>query len=259
MEFIQALLKNEGSFLFILVRVSAFLFALPFIGGRGTPMIVKLMLVLSMTLVLFPFLKLKVAPLNQFTLVVGLFNELLIGMVLGMGARFIFAAVEIGAELMGIQMGFGIANVFDPISSQQVSLAGQLMSLLALLIFFLTETHHVILQALVVSFEVIPPFGAHFAGSVIEQLIRMGSQMFSLGMKIAAPLTLLLLIVNVSMGVLSRVVPQINIMLFSFPITVGMGLFVFGATVSLMLGLIHDQMRGVERSIYQLLIGLRPP
>jgi len=259
MEFIQALLKNDGSFLLILARVAAFTFALPFIGGRGAPATVKVMLVLAITVVLFPFLRLKTAPLNLVTLATWLFSELLVGVAIGMAARFVLAAVEVGGEVIGIQMGFGIANVFDPITNQQASLIGQALSLVAVLIFFVTGAHHFTLQALVYSFEIVPPFSFYPSGPFVNQLIRMGSQMFILGLKIAAPLTMVLLMLNVSMGIMARVVPQMHIFMFSFSVTIGVGLIVLGATLSLTVGFFGDQMRGLDRTVADLLIGMRQP
>ncbi len=257
--FIQSLIKNEAVFLLVLARVASIMIALPFIGGRGIPAFIKAMLALSISLALLPFLRIEAGPIEPVSLAVGVVRELLLGLVIGLGVRFVFAAIEIGADMVGIQMGFGLANVFDPITNQQASIISQLFSLVVVLVFFVVNAHHIILQALVYSFEVIPPFGFYPSGPLIKNLIGLGSSMFTTGMKIAAPMTVALLLSQVAMGILSRVVPQMNIFIFSFPITIGVGLLVLGASVSLLLGLMQDQIRGLEGTVYTILIESRTP
>ncbi len=259
MEFIQALIKNEAAFLLVLARVASIMMALPFIGGRGIPAFIKVMLALSISFALLPFLHVEAGPIEPVSLAVGVVRELLLGLVIGMGVRFVFAAVEIGADMVGIQMGFGMANAFDPITNQQASLIGQLFSLVVVLVFFVMNAHHIILQALVYSFEVVPPFGFYPSGPLVKHMIGLGSSMFATGVKIAAPMTVALLITQVAMGILSRVVPQMNIFMFSFPVTIGVGLLVLGVSVSLLLGLMQDQIRGLEGTVYTILIGSRTP
>lgn len=250
------LLRNETSFLLILFRVSAFLMALPIFGGGGVPMPIKVILAVSISVILFQILEIETVPLTIGSFTVGIIGEILIGVVIGLGARLVFAAVEIGGEIVGLQMGFGIANVFDPVSNRQVGLIGQLQNLVASLIFLVTNAHHIILRALVHSFRFAPSLGFYPSEALVGHLMRLGGEMFVLGMKIGIPVMVALLLANVAIGILSRVVPQINALLFSFPVTIGLGLLVIGTSLPLFVGLMRNQMVGLEDVVFKLLMGM---
>lgn len=253
------IIKNETSFLLILFRVSAFLVALPIFGGGGVPISIKVMVAFSVSIVLFQILQIESAPLDFGTLTVGIFGEILIGLVIGMGARMVFAAVELGGTVVGFQMGFGVANVFDPVSNRQVGLIGQFQNLVASLIFLIANAHHIILSALVQSFRLIPSFGFYPSEALVGHLMRLAGEMFVLGIKIGIPVIAALLLANIAVGILSRVVPQINALLFSFPVTIGLGLLVIGASLPLFVGLMRNQMIGLEDVVFNLLVGMQHP
>jgi len=258
-ELIETIINNETSFLLILFRVGAFMAALPILGGGGVPISIKVMMALSISVVLFQILHIETAPLVLGSLTVGIFGEILIGLVIGMGVRMIFSAVELGGTIVGFQMGFGVANVLDPVSNRQVGLIGQLQNLVASLIFLATNAHHIVLRALVRSFRLIPSFGFYPSEALIGYLMRLAGEMFALGIKIGIPVIAALLLANIAVGILSRVVPQINALLFSFPVTIGLGLLVIGASLPLFVGLLKEQMLGLEGVVFKLLVGMQHP
>ncbi len=252
--FVETLVNNHVTFLLVLVRVSAFVMVMPFIGGLGVPNRVKALLVFSISLVLLPVVGSHVARASDpGSLVAGLMGETLIGAAIGLGARLLFAAVELGGEFVGIQMGFGIAGVFNPISLQQVQLIGQLQGMFALAIFLVSNAHHVILKALASSFELVPSLSFYPSNALVGQLVRMTGQMFELGIRIALPVIIVLLLVNVALGVLARVVPQVNVLLLSFPITIFLGLLVMGLSMSLFAGIVQSQANNLDSLFYNLL------
>ena len=263
---VKTIWENELTFLFVLTRIASFVMALPLLGGGGTPPFVKALLAVAMTFILFPTVQgyfpppspTPYAKISLGLVVQGLLSEIVIGLVIGFGARLIFAAVELGSEVAGMQIGFGVANAFDPISNQQVSLMRQIYMAIAALVFLAIYGDHSVLKAMSHSFEWVPTTGFTIKGPLIEQIIRMGSDLFILGMKIAAPITIALLLAQMAMGVISRVVPQIQIFLFSFPLTIGIGLIVFGLSISLYVSLLREQMGGsLERQLSDLLLRMR--
>jgi flagellar biosynthetic protein FliR len=265
-DFVKTVWENELTFLFILARIGSFVMALPIIGGGGTPPYVKALLVVAITFVLFPIVSGSFPPpsptppaqISLGLIVQGLLSEITIGLIIGFGARMIFAAVELGAEMAGMQIGFGVANAFDPVSNQQVSLMRQIYMAIAALIFLSIYGDHTVLKALALSFKWVPTTGFTIKGPLIEQIIKMGSELFVLGMKIATPITIALLLTQMAMGVISRVVPQIQVFMFSFPLTIGIGLIVFGLSLSLYGALLKEQMGGVlEKNLSDLLLKMR--
>ncbi len=266
-DFVRTVWENELTFLFILARIAAFVAALPVIGGGGTPPYVKALLIVAMTFVLFPIISEKyfLPPfptpprvINLGMIVQGVLAEVTIGLIIGFGARIIFAAVELGAEVAGMQIGFGLSNAFDPISNSQVSLMRQVYVAFAALVFLAIHGDHAVIKAMMYSFQFIPTNGFTIKGPVIEQIIRMGSELFIVGMKIAAPITVALLLTQIGMGVISRVVPQIQVFMISFPLTIGIGLIVFGLSMSLYVALLKEQMGGVlEQRLMDILLRMK--
>ncbi len=265
--FVKIIWDNELTFLFILTRIASFVTALPVLGGGGTPPFIKALLVVAMTFVLFPVVSGNFPPplpnpppvsINLGLVVQGMLSEISIGLVIGFGARMIFSAVELGAEIAGMQIGFGVANAFDPISNQQVSLMRQVYMAVATLIFLSIYGDHSVLKALAYSFKWVPTTGFTVKGPLIEAIIKLGSELFIVGMKIAAPITIALLLTQMAMGVISRVVPQIQVFLFSFPLTIGIGLIVFGLSMSLYVSLLKEQMGvNLEQHLSDLLLRMR--
>ena len=138
------------AFILVLVRVSGIIATAPIFGSSVTPPQVKIVLSLMLALILYPFIPpIQVFPDRPDHYVILIASELLIGLVLGMIGQFLFAAVEFAGEVIGFQMGLGMAIIFDPQSQAQGSLVGRLESTTATLIFLAMDGHLIVIQALV--------------------------------------------------------------------------------------------------------------
>jgi len=263
---VQTIWENHLVFLLVLARIGAFLVAIPLLGGQGTSPYIKAMTVLALTFAIFPVVKGgfpdALSPPSHFHIwefVFDLLSEIILGLIIAFGVRMSFAAAELGAEVSGMQMGFGLANAFDPVSNQQVSLIRQAQVILVSLLFLAIDGHHLVLQVLLKSFELIPSTGFYLTGPLIDKIIRIGSEMFILGMKIAAPVMIALIMAQIAMGVLSRAVPQIQVFMLSFPVIIGVGLIVFGLSLNLSMSLLQRQMTGtLESDLSDLLMSIKP-
>jgi flagellar biosynthetic protein FliR len=142
-------------------------------------------------------------------------------------------AFEIAGELIGIQMGINLISALDPVAGMQIPIVGQFMGLLGFLIFFAIDGHHIVLEALVSSFQLVPPLHVHITGAVVAALLQLGVGMFVLALKIGAPVMTALFIVTLGMGILGRTIPQLNVMLNNVPVTIGVGLLVLGLSLPL--------------------------
>jgi len=154
-------------FLLILVRVIAILLTAPIFNSRNIPVLFKVGLSFAVSLILFPILNLQDLPVrfDAIPLIIGIVSEILIGIIIGLSARMIFVGIQLAGQLVGFQMGLAMANVMDPATSEQMPLLGQLNNLIAMLIFLVTNAHHLFLRALVESFQIVPPFDFHFGSS----------------------------------------------------------------------------------------------
>jgi flagellar biosynthetic protein FliR len=225
------------SLLLIFVRIGIVLFMFPFFGGIMVPNPVKAGLVLMITIALFPVVQPdpKLFPNGLLASVNLILSELILGMVVGLIARFFFASIQLGGQLVGYQMGFAIANVFDPESGSQGSILAQLGYWMAILFFLLLDGHHVVLKVLRDSFSVIEVGTLSLGDGVLVRIMEASTHMFSMAIKIGAPAIAALLLTSAAFGVIAKVVPQMNILIVAFPLKIGVGLYFFGISLEILL------------------------
>jgi flagellar biosynthetic protein FliR len=212
-------------FLLILARVGSILVFAPVFGSDSVPKQVKILvgLVLSLTLASalgFP------APAVDMTggWILPVAGEVLLGIAIGFVSSLIFAAVQLAGEVIGLQMGFGIVNVIDPNANVEISIIGQMKFILAILVFLAVRGHHLIIMALLRSFEVAPPGGAVLTAGTGELLVQQFGLVFDVGLRVAAPVIAALLVISAATGIISRSVPQVNFLVVGFAFRIGMGL-----------------------------------
>ncbi|MDX9835726.1 MAG: flagellar biosynthetic protein FliR [Desulfobulbus sp.] len=247
------------TFLLCLARVIALVAAIPAFSGIAATVRVKVGLAFATTLVLFPLMA-PHTPQVDFTLTsFGLLmvNEVLLGALIGLVAQLVFTAVSFGGTVIGYQMGFAAANIFDPQTTQQLSLMSQFINILALLAFLAMDIHHFFFRVIVESYQLLPPGPLDFSGGAVETLMRLASHMFVLGVKFSAPVLALLLITNMVLGILARVFPQLNVFMLSFPLNIGIALLVIGLTLEAMFSVLRREFDTMGQNILTLLQLLR--
>jgi len=215
-------------FIFILLRVSAMVVTIPIFGNRNVPVRAKGGLSLMIAFLLFPFIKFNLPPLEIFSLILGMVGEVIIGTVIGLAGRLAFAGVQIAGQLIGFQMGFAVVNVFDPITSEQVSIIAQFQYLIAMLIFLAVDGHHIFLSAIAESYRIISPLDFHFSAELMQSIVEISKDIFIIAVKIGAPVITALLMTSIGFGLIVRTVPQINILIVGFPLKIAIGLIGIG-------------------------------
>jgi flagellar biosynthetic protein FliR len=244
---------------FVLIRIGAILFALPLWSGR-LPLPWKLSGAVWLS-VLFSFVvPVEILPeeLGLKGIVIGGIQEVLAGALLGFLLRIFLAAVTLAGQLVGFQMGLAIANVIDPATSDRYTIVAQMMNLLALFTFLELDGHLMAVSLLAKSFEMLPPFSAAVSGEIFHDLVLSGGkEMFRLALKFAWPISLALLMVYLSMGLLVRVAPQMNMLMVGFPITISVGLIVLMFGIPSFTLAMEDMFRDAVGSLERLLLALR--
>jgi flagellar biosynthetic protein FliR len=212
--------------LLIFVRVAAIVFSAPLFDSRAIPVLFKVGLALSAAVLLYPLLVPGTPmPADGFTLLgFGIVGEALVGLIIGFAVRLIFAAVEMAGQLAGFQMGLAIANVFDPVTSTQMPIIAQMENIIAMLLFLAVNAHYLVIRALAESFRLVPLLGFRFSGSLMTMLSDLTGGMFVTAVKIAAPVMVALLLTSLTLGLVARVVPQMNIFIVAMPIKIIIGL-----------------------------------
>ncbi len=191
---------------------------------------------MAFSFALFPPLEEKIIPPPDFSslaIMLLVVSEVLMGALLALVSRLIFIAIEYGANIIGFQMGFAAANIYDPQNQSQLQLISQLQNIFASLIFLIINGHFIIFQAMMRSFEMLPPGKISLAGDAVPYLMQLTSKMFMLGMQFAAPVLAVLLLSNLILGILARVFPQLNVFMLSFPINISVALGAMAITLNM--------------------------
>ncbi|MCP4715796.1 MAG: flagellar biosynthetic protein FliR [Deltaproteobacteria bacterium] len=221
------------TFLMVFVRSSAILLAVPLFGSSYIATISKVGLSLSIAWALFPSVAVppELASVKLVQLVPALITEVLLGVTIGFTARLFFEGIQLGGQLAGFQMGFGIVNVIDPFTGANFSVIAQVQNLLATLLFIVLNMHHWFFKAVAQSFEVIPLFQCNMTEPLMQWIVEMSSNMFIIAVKVAAPLMATLLFTTTALGIIAKLVQGINIFIVAFPVKIAIGLVVLGLSM----------------------------
>jgi flagellar biosynthesis protein FliR len=208
-------------FLLIMMRMNAMIMIAPFFSSDLIPFRIKAIISFLVTLVIFPMVASRgyqlPGDMGGYALLV--MQEVAIGLFIGFLVSVIFSAFQLSGEFFAVQMGFGINEVLDPVAQVSVPLVGQFKNLIGLLVLLAMNGHHLMLQGVYRSYELAPLMSVRkvFLGGLLKYLLETFSGMFVVALKIALPIVGIVFLLEVSMGVLSKVAPQMNIMMLGFP------------------------------------------
>lgn len=208
-------------FLLVFVRITAFFVAAPFFNSRNVPNQFKIALGFLLTLISFQYVP-AVEPIPMdLTFIIHVLKEVLVGVMLGLICEIMFAAVQVAGGMMDMQIGLAMANVIDPRTGTYIPVTGNFKNVLATLYFFSIDGHHMLIRGLISSYQVIPldrmwaPFGSE---QVVMTAVKVFTQMFLSAFMIAAPLVVAIFLVDVTLGIIAKSVPQFNIFVVGMPI-----------------------------------------
>lgn len=161
-------------------------------------------------------------------------QQVAVGLAIGFAVRLVFSSVELAGEVIGLQMGLNFASFFDPTSNARISAVARFFGNMSMLLFIVINGHLMVLMAVVKSFESFPADGNFLQSLGQMRLYELGASLFSSALWIALPMMALLLFVNLAMGIISRVAPQMNIFAVGFPVTLTVGMLGIAATLPLL-------------------------
>lgn len=226
MDFFTLAQDHAAVFLLMLTRCSGIFMIAPFFGSLNIPVTIRAAAAFAFTLVLFPVvggLGTVAAPPSVWAFAGSVLAELFIGWLIGFIAYVCFSAIHMAGKVMDMQVGFAVVNVMDPTSGQQIPLIGSLLYNLGIIVFLVTNGHHVIITALAESFRMVPLAAMQPNLSLTMLLVDFTNGIFVTGMKIAMPVTFAILLVNVALGILARTMPQMNIFVVGIPLQLMVG------------------------------------
>lgn len=248
-------------FTLVLTRVSGLVMTAPIFGSTDVPVQIRALLAFSISILVLPsqWDTPIAAPETNLHYVIILGCELIIGLVLGLGIVILFSGIQLAGQLIGRMGGVMLADVFDPSAGESVPLFSRFLFLTSLAVFLLIGGHRAVMDALLETFTVLPPGSGSVPVHVGETFVILATQSFSLGIRAAAPLVTALLLSTLVMGLISRTLPQLNILAVGFGanalltfgtlfLVVGAAVWVFQQQVEPTLSLLFDSL-GVSMEV----------
>lgn len=222
-------------FILVLARTSAFVAVLPIFGWRVLPTTVRVGIALLLS-IFFGFITpatVIAEKIHWLSAILLLTQEIIWGLGLGLAVRFAFLAVQQGGRMIGMQMGFADAGIIDPSQGERSQPISLFIEITFILFFLVAGGHQVLIMIIARSYDVLPLGQAVDIPGLLEALVRSGSTMLVFGLKLAAPVLAAFILMAVVLAILSKVLPEMNILMTSFPIRVGMGLLMAAAIIPL--------------------------
>jgi len=220
-------------FLFVLMRVTTLLMALPLFGGPGVPLHLRVGLGGLIALLLTPAVAPAPADPGLAEILMTVAQEVFVGLSMGFVVSLTFYALQVAGQLMDVPIGFGMVNVLDPHFGGQVPILGQFYNALATLIFFTVNGPHALLRALAASYERIPLGGGAWRGELVPVVVEAAAGMFALGVRLAVPVLAAAFLTDVALGIVSRAVPQINVFITGYPVKIAVGILTVAVALPL--------------------------
>ncbi|RMG01454.1 MAG: type III secretion protein, partial [Nitrospirae bacterium] len=194
------------TFLVVLLRLSMIMVLLPVFGSKMLPPLFKVGLIIALSLSLTPVVQITYSDTGP---VITLIREVVFSSVLAFTVRFIFYAIDTAGQVISTATGLAMANVFNPELGQSTEIA-RIYGIVAILLFLAMNGHHYFIYAFIRSFEYIPFGGAGISG-LIKEAIRMSGRVFTISVQIAAPFITVVMVVNILLGIVSKLIPQFNV------------------------------------------------
>lgn len=238
-----------ASLLLPFFRILGIFTAAPILSARAFPARVRIGLALLIAIVAAPLGTGGQTSFADPDIWLKLASEIMVGLAIGLVARMILSAVDLAGETIGLQMGLSFAGFFDPASGTNSNAVGRLLGTLSLAAFVAADGPAMLIAATVRSIETVPAaeVGAGFLGRI--DIAGVATTVFELGLLIALPYMALLLFVNLALGVVSRVAPQLNVFAIGFPVTIVSGLVLLTIGVPLMAQPFASVLEAILRSI----------
>lgn len=227
-------------------RVIAFFMAFPVLNIGIIPLNIRILLVVafSLTVILHYNLSLPVNKIDLVVFVLLIIKEILLGLSLGLISSIFIAIFMYASEIISYFIGFTIVNIFNP-AFGQTSVLSTFFLLLFYLLFFITGSYQILIGSLFKSFEIIPIYSLSFDTDILTFILKKSADIFKIGLQVAFPFALLLVVFNVVMALINRLIPQINVFFIGLPaqILIGLLALMFGSAVIVKVGVsLIDQM-----------------
>jgi len=243
-----------ATFMLAFARIGAMVMLFPGLGESNIPVRIKLAIAVLLTLIILPLhraaYQIDIGSLAS--LLVMMLHEIVIGIVLGATARVTLAALQVAGSVIAQQMGLGFVTSVDPTQGQQGVLIGNFLTMLGVTLLFATDTHHLVISALNDSYAIFSPGETVPSGDVASLATRAFGAAFRIGLQLSAPFLVFGLVFNIGLGVLARLMPQMQVYFVGVPLSIFAGFLILALVVVAMMGSSLDYFVGVMHQMMPL-------
>lgn len=240
-----------ATFMLVFARIGAMVMLLPGFGETNIPTRIKLSIALLLTLIILPLHRsaYQVDMSSLTPLLVMMLHEIIVGVVLGATARVTLSALQVAGSVIAQQLGLGFVTAIDPTQGQQGLLIGNFLTILGLTLLFATDSHHLVIAALNESYRIFSPGQVFPGGDVAALATRAFAAAFKIGMQLSAPFLVFGLVFNIGLGILARLMPQMQVYFVGVPLSILAGFLILGLVISALMGAFLDYFVGVMQQL----------
>lgn len=246
-------------YILILVRLSSFIAIAPFFGLSSVPIKFKVGLSVFLTILVVQitaYVPLEYVGIIGFTALV--LKEAITGLLIGYMANICSYILNFTGQIIDMEIGLSMVNVLDPVSKVQTTISGNYYSYMVMLMMIVTNMHHFVLIAIFDSFKLIPIGEAVLSGNLYKIMLRFMGDYFIIGFRIMLPIFTAILVINVILGILAKIAPQMNMFVIGMQLKIMIGLFILYVVVS-SLPVISDFIFGEMKTMTNMIIRAMTP
>ncbi|MEI7806391.1 MAG: flagellar biosynthetic protein FliR [Hyphomicrobiales bacterium] len=236
-----------AAFMLVFARIGTMVMLLPGIGEISVPARIRLTLALVLSAIILPLHRsayvVDLTAIGPVLLMIG--QELLIGAVLGLTARLAISALQIAGSVVAQQLGLGFVTAVDPTQGQQAAIVGNFLTVLGITLIFATDLHHLVIAALNDSYKIFQPGEIPATGDMADLITRTISTAFRIGIQLSAPFLVFGLLFNLGLGLLSRLMPQMQVFFVGMPLSILLGFMLLLLVAGAMMTTFLNYLEGV--------------
>jgi len=221
-------------FLLILVRITGIFLISPVFSRNNTPTIIKIGFSFVVSIILLNVIDSNIINIDIFDYSILIVKELAIGLLIGFISYLFFTALYLSGQIIDMQIGFGMVNVMDPQHNVQIPIMGNYYYVFAILLFLLIDGHHLLIKGIIQSYDFIPIGEFIFTQDLLNQMIYIMGQVFTIGFKISSPILATIFLADVLLGILARTMPQMNVFVVGMPLKIIVGIITLVVTFPLL-------------------------
>jgi len=240
-----------ATYLLVFARVGTMIMVLPGLGEIAVPTRIRLTVALMLAAVLFPLHRAayQVDVRSLPSLITMLVQEVMVGAVLGIAARLAVSALQLTGAVVAQQLGLGFVTSVDPTLGQQGVIIGNFLAMLGVVLIFATDTHHVVIAALNDSYSIFAPGEMPSTGDVAALASRTAAGAFRIGVQLSAPFLVFGILFNIGLGVLSRLMPQMQVFFVGVPLSILIGFLILIVVLGAMMWGFLDYLQSVLHEV----------